>query len=216
MSGRRLSGLDDLELCQLLKDEDAEAWQYVLEKVVDQEKRSRSGNLKRHDWGVSLESLIGQLYEEMVGQGKLAAYQGRGSLIGWLRSYLRGYLSRQNPENGRFLPIDEARQNDEGGDAGTLGDEIAFQLSDERSRDSYEGEDLHVLRHERWEIAQKCFKNLWKGNSMQAYVMLLKLRFHMSSLEIKERLGVSSAANVDQIFARAIKRMKEEKVKYGD
>ena len=102
VSGRKLSGLDDLELCQLLKDEDAEAWQYVLEKVVDQEKRSRSGNLKRHDWGVSLESLIGQLYEEMVGQGKLAAYQGRGSLIGWLRSYLRGYLSRQNPENGRF------------------------------------------------------------------------------------------------------------------
>jgi hypothetical protein len=51
---------------------------------------------------------------------------------------------------------------------------------------------------------------------MQAYVMLLKLRFHMSSLEIKERLGVSSAANVDQMFARAIRRMKEEKVKYAD
>ena len=81
--------LSDVELCALLKDEDQEAWRYVLEKVVDQEKRSRFGNLKRQDWGVPLESLLGQLYEEMVGQGKLANYQGRGSLVGWLRSYLR-------------------------------------------------------------------------------------------------------------------------------
>ena len=76
------------------------------------------------------------------------------------------------------------------------------------------GEDLHVLKHEQWEIVQKCFRNLWQGNTIQAYVMLLKLRFHMSSLEIKERLGLTSAANVDQMFSRAVRKMKEEKVKY--
>ena len=49
---------------------------------------------------------------------------------------------------------------------------------------------------------------------MQAYVMLLKTRFQMSSLEIKERLGISSAANVDQMFSRAVKKMQEAKVRH--
>lgn len=211
----RMRTLSDVELCALLKDEDQEAWRYVLERVVDQEKRSRFRNLKRQDWGVPLESLLGQLYEEMVGQGKLANYQGRGSLVGWLRSYLRGYLTRQNPERSRMVSIDEPHSDIDGDGGVTRMEEISFRLSEERSRDAYGGEDLQVLRHERWEVAQKCFRNLWKGNTMQAYVMLLKLRFHMSSLEIKDRLGISSAANVDQMFSRAVKKMREERVKYG-
>ena len=51
---------------------------------------------------------------------------------------------------------------------------------------------------------------------MQAYVMLLKTRFQMSSLEIKERLGASSADNVDQMFARAIRKMREVRERYED
>lgn len=208
--------LANMELCELLKEEDQGAWKFVIERIIDQEKRSRANNRKRQDWGVPLESLLGQLYEEMVGQKKLSQYQGRGSLVGWLRSYIRGYLTRQNPENSRFVPIDEPQVNDEGEEVGTLEEKIAYSQSESRSRNAYVGEDLHVLRHEQWEIAQKCFKSLWAGNSMQAYVMLLKLRFHMSSLEIKERLGISSAANVDQMFARAVKKMREERVKYAD
>ena len=150
----------------------------------------------------------------MVGAGKLDNYRCGGSLVGWLRSYLRGYLARCNPERSRFVSIDERYENEEGESVGSLGDEIAFSQSDARSRDAYAGEDLQVLEHERWNVAQKCFRNLWKGNTMQAYVMLLKLRFHMSSLEIKDRLGITSTANVDQMFSRAVKRMREEKVKY--
>ena len=206
--------LSDKELCELLKEENQEAWKYVLEKVVDQEKRSRFRSLKRQDWGVPLESLLGQLYEEMVGKGKLSYYQGKGSLVGWLRSYLRGYLSRQNPERSRIVSIDEPKSAADGDESETRIDEISFRMSEERARDAYGGEDLHVLKHERWEIAQKCFRNLWKGNTMQAYVMLLKLRFHMSSLEIRDRLGISSAANVDQLFSRAVKKMREERAKY--
>lgn len=209
-------GLTDLELCRLLRREDSGAWNYVLQVLMAQEKFSASNNRKRHDWNVRLESLMGQLYEEMVGQGKLAGYEGRGSLIGWLRTYVRGYLNRQNPERSRFVSIDEPQRSEgDEADGPTLAEKIAFEKSEPHLGDAYVDEDLHVLRHEQWDIAQKCFRDLWQGNTMQAYVMLLKLRFHMSSLEIKERLGVTSAANVDQLFARAVKKMKEVKVKYA-
>lgn len=205
-----------MELCQLLKREDRGAWNYVLEILVAQEKFSAANNRKRFDWNVPLESLLGQLYEEMVGQRKLEGYEGRGSLIGWLRTYLRGYLNRQNPERIRFVSLDEApRGEGDEADGPTLAEKIAFEKSEQQGVNAYVDEDLHVLRHEQWELAQKCFRDLWQGNTMQAYVMLLKLRFHMSSLEIKERLGVTSAANVDQMFARAVKKMREVKVKYA-
>lgn len=208
--------LSNIELCNLLKYEDHGAWRYVLEKVVDQEKRTNSSMRKCADWGVDLESLLGQLYDEMIGERKLWAYEGRGSLIGWLRMYLRGYLNRMNPSLGKFQSIDQECENSDGERGLSLVEKISFSLSEERSRDAYMGEDLQVLKHEQWQMVQKCFGNLWKENSIQAYVMLLKLRFHMSSLEIKERLGISSAANVDQMFARAVRKMKEEKVKYAD
>jgi len=206
--------LTNMELVELLKQEDQGAWTYVLEKVVDQEKRSTANSRKRADWGIAIESLLGQLYEEMVGQRKLEMYEGRGSLIGWLRMYLRGYLNRQNPETGRFVSLDAQPYEGEDEAAPSLEEKISFQQSEMHSRNAYVGEDLHVLKHEQWEIVQKCFRNLWQGNTIQAYVMLLKLRFHMSSLEIKERLGLTSAANVDQMFSRAVRKMKEEKVKY--
>ena len=128
--------------------------------------------------------------------------------------YLRGYLNRQNPETGRFVSLDAQPYEGEDEAAPSLEEKISFQQSEMHSRNAYVGEDLHVLKHEQWEIVQKCFRNLWQGNTIQAYVMLLKLRFHMSSLEIKERLGLTSAANVDQMFSRAVRKMKEEKVKY--
>ena len=43
---------------------------------------------------------------------------------------------------------------------------------------------------------------------MRAYVHLLKLRMNLSSTEIKDMLGVSTEANVDQTFSRALKDMR--------
>ena len=215
-SGRNHLNLSSEELWELLKREDREAWEFVLEKIIDQEKKSRSNSRKRMDWGVSTEELLGQLYDDMVGRKKLWEWKG-GSLIGWMRSYVRGYLSRSNPNgNGRFVDFDGGVKGDDGEIALTVGEKYAVRMSEIASRDPYGGEDLQVLRHEQWEVVQKCFRDLWERNSIQAYVMLLKLRFHMSSAEITERFGMSSAANVDQMFARAVKKMREEKVKYVD
>lgn len=216
MAGIGYERLSDGELCELLKKEERGAWEFVLEKITDQEKKCRANSRKRSAWGLSIEDDFGRLYDEMVGAKKLWNWAG-GSLIGWMRAYVRGYLSRSNPQgDGRFVDIDDGPEGENGEVVLTLGDKIAAQVSGERARDAYGGEDLQVLRHEQWEVAQKCFRELWQGNSIQAYVMLLKLRFHLSSLEIKERLGISSVANVDQLYSRAVKKMREVRMRYGD
>jgi hypothetical protein len=59
-----------------------------------------------------------------------------------------------------------------------------------------------------------CLKDLWNKDPERAYVHLLKTRFHLSSEEVKDFLDISSAANVDQIFSRNIKFMREAWVKH--
>lgn len=212
-----LSLLNDVEIAKLLLKEDCLAWEYVLVEIIRQEKRSLSRNLKREAWGVSIEELIGELYEDMIGKGKVRNYDGKGSLIGWMRSYMRGYLTRKNPNLSRFVDIDgEVVPADSESPSLTLGDKIAKEVSEGTNLYAYGSGDPEILRRERLEMAQKCFVDLWQENSALAYVMLLKTRFQMSSLEIQERLGISSAANVDQMFSRAVKKMKELKVKYED
>lgn len=206
--------LDNLDLCRYLKEEDTGAWLYVLERIIAQEKKSLSNSRKRFDWRIRIEDLLGELYEDMVSRKKLDHYKGTGSLIGWMRIYLRGYLNRRNPNTGIFEPLDTGWTDEEGNESPTLEEKISFEESEKRRLDPYTGEDLQVLQHENWTIASQCFAELWQKNSIQAYVMLLKARFHMSSLEIKERLGISSTANVDQLYSRAVKQMRATKEKY--
>lgn len=206
--------LSDRELAELLKAEDRGAWNHFLRKLVSQEAGSFLQARKRDDWGISLEELLGELYEDMIGRRKLWNYKGEGSLLGWMRAYLRGYLNRKNPNLARTIDIDSVANPAADADGLTIGDKISKEMSDGTALHAYRTEDLEVLRHERLDIAQRCFADLWRENSMQAYVMLLKVRFQMSSLEVKERLGISSAANVDQMFSRAVKKMKELRAKH--
>ena len=212
--------LSDRELWELLKEQKPFAWKYVLTVVKEQEEKSLVNSRKRESWGVDLYELLGKLYEDMICNRKLWNYKGAnedtpGSLIGWMRSYLRGYLTRLNPDyRNKSMDFDGEVKGKDGEKILSVGDQYAKEMSDGTNLFAYKDEDLEVLKHERLEIAQKCFADLWRENSAQAYVMLLKTRFQMSSLEIKDRLGISSAANVDQMFSRAVKKMKELKVKY--
>lgn len=205
------AALTDLELRDRLLREEGGAWEFILLKVVAQEKRSAAASRRRSDWGVPLETLLGELYEDMVGRRRLENFRGDGSLVGFLRMYLRGYLSRHNPDARGFVPIDEPTRNDEGADGPTLEEKIAFDASESLRKNAYMGGDLQVLKNEQWAVARECFRELWMRNTMQAYVLLLKTRFHMSSMEIKERFGLSSAANVDQLFSRAVRSMRESR-----
>lgn len=206
-----VEGLSDHEVWELLKAQDAEAWALAAKKAVLAELQSLRSGQKARDWGVSGEELLSMLYIEMVGRGKLELYRDDGgSLWGWMRSYVRGYVRRGRPD-GRVASIEASEELAEEGRQ-TLMDKISREASEKGCGETLGmHEDPLMRRRERWELVQKCFGDLWKKNPRRAYVHLLKLRMGMSSAEIKRMLGASSEANVDQMFSRAAKDMRELK-----
>ena len=183
-----IDALSEHELFLALKSQDAEAWRYVWERVVLVECGVRSNAEMIAKWGVVPEEVMSILYAEMIGRDKLSGYRDDGgSLVGWLRKYVRGYIYRSNPENPHI--------------------ELSDSVPDTAVAD--EGDETET--REDWEIVQRCFSRLWAENPLRAYVHLLKLRDGMSSAEIRSLLNVSSTAHVDQLFARALKDMRKER-----
>lgn len=210
----KLADADDHVVYGFLKEQDAEAWRLVWEKAVLPEVKSLRTAAMAREWGVTAEELMSLLYVEMIGARKIDLYRDDGgSLWGWLRTYVRGYVLRADPRKRRELPLSGAEDGDEDGSA-SFEEKIAKKLSDARGRDAVPGEDPAVRRREEWELVQKCFGDLWKKNPLRAYVHLLKLRMNLSSTEIKDMLGVTTEANVDQMFSRALKDMRKMKVEH--
>ena len=187
-----LSRLTDHEIFGLLKEQDAEAWRLVFERSVLTEARSlRSARMAR-EAGITPEELMSMLYEEMIGRGKISLYRDNGSSVfSWLRTYVRGFVYHSVVKRHEEISIDG--------------------VSDEESEFTIPIEDREKDRKEQWEMVQDCFGEMWEENPMRAYVHLLKLRMNLSSAEIMNLLGISSTANVDQIFARAVKDMGQKK-----
>lgn len=163
--------LSDRELWELLKEQKPFVWKYVLTVVKEQEEKSLVNSRKRESWGVDLYELLGKLYEDMICNRKLWNYKGAnedtpGSLIGWMRSYLRGYLTRLNPDyRNKAMDFDGEVKGKDGEKILSVGDQYAKEMSDGTNLFAYKDEDLEVLKHERLEIAQKCFADLWRENS---------------------------------------------------
>ena len=184
-----MDAMADHELFQLLLGQDADAWRQVWERVVLAECAVHRNAELVAKWGIAPEELMSVLYAEMIGGEKLVRYRDDGgSIIGWLRKYVRGYIYRSNPENPHV------------------------ELSDSLPDAAVASEGDVTENREDWEIVQRCFSRLWAENPLRAYVHLLKLRDGMSSAEIRSLLNVSSAAHVDQLFARALKDMRKERV----
>ena len=85
--------LTDHELFLLLKEQDAVAWDWIWQKAVLPEARSlRSAETARR-CGLTPEEMLSLLFEDMVVKGRFDLYRDDGgSLLGWLRKYLRGYV----------------------------------------------------------------------------------------------------------------------------
>ena len=193
-----LDELTDHEIFILLQEQDADAWKLAYERSVLTEARSlRSARMAR-EAGVTPDELMSMLYEEMIGRGKISLYRDNGgSVFSWLRTYVRGFVYHSVVRAHEEFSIDGV--SDEG-------DEFTIPIEDP-ARD----------RKEQWDMVQTCFGEMWDENPMRAYVHLLKLRMNLSSTDIMKMLGISSTANVDQIFARAIKDMGRKKVEHeGD
>ena len=190
-----ISGLTDHEIFGLLKEQDADAWSEVYEKSVLTEARSlRSGRMAR-EAGITPEELMSMLYEEMIGRGKINLYRDDGgSVFSWLRTYVRGYVYHSVVKRHEEISTDS--------------------VSDEGEEFTIPFEDPARDLKEQWDMVQTCFGEMWAENPMKAYVHLLKLRMNLSSTDIMRMLGISSAANVDQIFSRAVKDMGRKKVEH--
>ena len=188
-------GLSDHEIFGLLKEQDADAWSQVYEKSVLSEARSlRSGRMARGA-GITPEELMSMLYEEMIGRGKINLYRDNGgSVFSWLRTYVRGYVYHSVVKRHEEISTDV--------------------VSDEGEEFTIPVEDPARDRKEQWDMVQTCFGEMWAENPMKAYVHLLKLRMNLSSTDIMRMLGISSTANVDQIFSRAVKDMGRKKVEH--
>ena len=206
--------LSEHEIYELMKLQDDLAWRIVWEKAVLAEAKSlRSARLAR-EWGVTPEELMSILYEDMIGKGKIELFRDDGgSLWGWLRQYVRGYIRRAKPAPHGEISLEGADGQGFGDEDGgtSYTDKISKMLSEAQGRDANPSEDPAMRRREEWSLVQECFGDLWKENPLRAYVHLLKLRLNLSSTEIKDMLGISSEANVDQLFSRALKDMRKLK-----
>jgi hypothetical protein len=165
----------------------------VWERVVEPEAKSmRSAELMKK-FSITDGDLMGMLYDEMIGGKKIELYRNDGgSLQGWLRTYVRGYVLNADPNPHGEISIEGAHEDSEEGNA-------AMEVPQN---------DGKVLRSEAWRLTHYCFRELWNVDPERAYVHVLKTRFFLTSEEIKEFLDISSAANVDQIFSRSVKFMR--------
>lgn len=209
-----IENLSEHEIFELLKLQDDLAWRLVWEKAVLAEVKSMRSSRMVHDWGVAPGDLMGMLYEEMIGRGKITLFRDDGgSLWGWLRQYVRGYIRRANPSHHGEVSIegmDEMNSGEDGNGTSYI-EKISKDVSERLGRDSNPEEDPAIRQREDWALVQSCFGDLWKENPLRAYVHLLKLRLNLSSTEIKNMFGISSEANVDQLFSRAVKDMRKLK-----
>lgn len=190
-----MSNLTDHEWYELVKSGEDAGWKLVWEKVVEPESTSlRSAELMKR-YSLTAGDLMGMLFDEMIGRKKIELYRDDGgSFQGWLRRYVRGYILNADPMKHGEISIDSAHSDSEEGPAGM---EIPTH-------------DIKMTLNEVWNMTHLCFRDLWNNDPERAYILLLKTRFHLSSEETRDFLDVSSAANVDQIFSRSVKFMRNQ------
>ena len=184
--------MTDAEWLEEIKAGTDAGWKSVWERVVEPESKSLRSAEMMNRYSLTAGDLMGMLYEEMLGRRKIDLYRGEGSLEGWLKRYVRGFVLNADPNKHGEISIEGAHPDGEG----------------ETEAMALPKDDHEVIRGEVWRMTHWCFRKLWNEDPERCYVHLLKTRFHLSSEEIREFLDVSSAANVDQIFSRSVKFMR--------
>jgi len=181
--------MTDLEWRDAVKNGEDAGWKLVWERVVEPESKSMRSREMLERYSLTDGDLMGMLYDEMIGRGKIDLYRGEGSFEGWLRRYVRGYVLNANPNKHGEISLEGAHADAEDGPAALDVPTI----------------DNRVISKDVWISTHYCFHDLWQEDPERAYIHLLKTRFHLTSEEVRDFLDVSSVANVDQIFSRNVK-----------
>ena len=189
--------MTDHEWYELVKAGEDAGWKLVWEKVVEPESSSQRSAELMNRYSITAGDLMGMLYEDMLGRRKIDLYRDDGgSFQGWLRTYVRGYILGADPNKHGEISIEGAYQGENG----------------ESEAMSIPKHDHEVIRREVWQMTLWCFRELWNEDPERCYIHLLKTRFFLTSEEVRDFLDVSSAGNVDQIFSRSIKFMRQRYV----
>lgn len=178
---------------------DDEGWNLIWQRVIEPESRSLRSKSLMSRYSLSADDLMGMLFNDMIGNGKLKLFRFEGSFEGWLKRYVRGYILNAEPNRHGEISIEGTKKNKDA--LAAVGLDIAV-------------EDKCQLRKEAWGFTHWIFRKLWNEDPLRCYIHVLKTRFSLSSEEIKDFLDISSAANVDKIFSRSVKFMRETWVKY--
>ena len=191
--------MTDSEWLEHIKNGEDAGWKPVWERVIVPESTSlRSADLMKR-YSITDGDLMGMLYNEMIGRKKIDLFRGEGSLEGWLRRYVRGFILNANPNAHGEISIEGAHPDSDDGNT-----EMDIPVKP----------GMGIAHNEVWQLTHLCFRDLWNEDPERAYVHLLKARFHLSSEEVKDFLDVSSVANVDQIFSRNAKFLRAAWLKH--
>lgn len=197
--GQRQGAGGDAAWVEQVRNGEEAGWKRIWERVVEPESRSMRSAELMNRYSLTAGDLMGLLYQDMVGRKKIDLFRGEGSFEGWLKRYVRGYVLNADPNKHGEISIEGSCANAEGEPSAL---DIPFK-------------DNNVTSKETWIATHYCFHDLWQDDPERAYVHILKTRFHLSSEEIQNFLEISSAANVDQIFSRAVKFMRQAWVRRG-
>jgi len=184
---------DDRIWLEGLKAGENEHWKSLWFRVIVPEVKAKKNSELMRRYSLTDGDLNGMLFADMVGRGKFDLYRGEGSLEGWLRKYVRGYILNADPMKHGEISIEGAYDDGEGGS-----EAMEIPKTDNRA-----------IFAEAWRMTLWCFRKLWNEDPVRCYIHVLKTRYFMSSKEICDMLELSSPANVDQIFSRSIKFMRE-------
>ena len=100
--------MDDREWHMLVKEGEDAGWKLVWERVVEPESKSVRSAEMMERFSLTAGDLMGMLYEEMIGKGKIDLYRGEGSFEGWLKRYVRGYVLNADPNKHGEISIEGA------------------------------------------------------------------------------------------------------------
>ena len=144
--------MTDLEWHRLVKEGKDEGWKPVWERVIVPESKSmRSAELMKR-YSLTDGDLMGMLYQEMIGRGKIDLYRGEGSFEGWLRRYVRGFILNANPNKHGEISIENAHSDADDAPAAMV----------------LPAEDTRLLMRDVWNTTHFCFLDLWHSDPERA------------------------------------------------
>ena len=187
--------LDTNELLEHLYQGNSSAWNYVCLELIAPLTRQRKYVEMARDLSMELDSLVTQTYMYITKNNyeKLRKYCGDGKFQAWLYFQIKDALKLELKElRGKLQNV--VSENETG---------TPLCKYTEPAECTHENK-LHEAEACVW------LEELWQQSPMKTFVLLLRAQNGLAADDVSEILGINKA-NVDQLFSRAKKIMREKR-----